>query len=69
MYSRDNIPLYFQFINPTDNYKFTMVGGLGYASELYFKFHSDPKFRRMYKFMSKYFVSSEDEGIRKLANG
>ena len=46
-----------------------MVGGMGYAQETFFKHHPDASFRRMYKFMSKYFVSSEMEGVEKMLNG
>uniref|UniRef100_A0A7M5V4U8 Uncharacterized protein n=2 Tax=Clytia hemisphaerica TaxID=252671 RepID=A0A7M5V4U8_9CNID len=58
-----------KFQNPTENYKFTMVGNQGWAIESYFREHPDESYRRMYKFMSKYFVSSAIEGVQKLLDG
>ncbi|XP_066928618.1 glutamate receptor ionotropic, NMDA 3A-like [Clytia hemisphaerica] len=58
-----------RFQNPTEDFKFTIVGGIGYAIETYFEEHSDESYRRMYKFMSKYFVNSELEAVKNLLDG
>eukprot|EP00111_Clytia_hemisphaerica_P000282 TCONS_00000718-protein len=58
-----------KFQNPSEDYKFTLVGGQGWAIESFFRDHPDESFQRMYKFMSKYFVKTEIEGVKKLLDG
>ena len=61
--------LFLQFQNPTDKYRFTTVGNKGYSQELYFQNHADESFRRMYRFMKKYFVDSDLAGLAGVMDG
>lgn len=45
------------------------MGNQGYAQELYFQNHVDESFRRMYRFMKKYFVSSDKAGLAGVMDG